>query len=263
MGKYADYILLQFMAFIAVLTICALLDMKTWLCFAAAFLSALAVGLGGIAWAKRGKKEGYISYSKWCFFCKAGGDERLKKAAKKVFCITRAVHEEDGIIFAGEYAVAVFARFAPLSLDMAAACLRKCSLAGIDTIHILSPNKETKAIALGGRMGVKVKTLSFRKFYRLACDAGVVPARTREKRRRLTAIKSALPLMFTRGAAARFCFAALVLALLAFLTPLKNYYLTVSAITLALSFISLALSFKGYSEDEGPLSPPPKTILRK
>ena len=46
-------------------------------------------------------------------------------------------------------------------------------------------------------------------------------------------------------------------------SPLKNYYLTVSAITLTLSFISLALSFKGYSEDEGPLSPPPKTILRK
>ena len=257
MGKYADYILLQFMAFIAALTVCALLDLSTPVCFGSAFLSAIAVGLGGAAIANRGKKQGFVSYSKWCFLCRAGGDEELKKVAMKVFSITRAVHEENGIIYAGEYAVAAFARFSPLSLDMAAACFRKCRQQGVTLIHILSTNKEPKALALGGRMGLKVKALSFRKFYRIACDAGAVPTKVKEKRRRLETLKTTLPLMFTRGAAVRFCFAALVLALLAFLTPLKNYYLIVSAITLTLSFISLAMSFKGYTVDEGPLTPPP------
>ena len=77
MGKYADYILLQFMAFIAALTVCALLDLSTPVCFGAAFLSAIAVGLGGAAIANRGKKQGFVSYSKWCFLCRAGGDEEL------------------------------------------------------------------------------------------------------------------------------------------------------------------------------------------
>ena len=55
--------------------------------------------------------------------------------------------------------------------------------------------------------------------------------------------------------------AAAVLALLSYLTPMQNYYLIVSSVALLLSFISLALSFKGYTEDEGPLSPPPPPLI--
>ena len=261
MGKFADFILIQFMVFLAVFTGCALAELALPVCIIAGILSAIAAGMPWIAVSKRDKKEGFISYSKWCFLCKADGDERLKSAAVKVLSITRAVHEKDGIIFADEYAVAAFARFAPLSLDAAAAVFRKCKALGVDKIHILSPNKEPKALALGGKMRLTVKVLSFRKFYRIACDAGVVPSKSKSGGHRLAAFKTALPLAFTRGAAVRFCLAAAVLALLSYLTPMQNYYLIVSSVALLLSFISLALSFKGYTEDEGPLSPPPPPLI--
>ena len=74
MGKYADYILLQFMAFIAALTVCALLDLSTPVCFGAAFLSAivyycvLSIAMSGawnlIYYARENTLKGLVSQRK-------------------------------------------------------------------------------------------------------------------------------------------------------------------------------------------------------
>ena len=239
MGRYADHVLLMFIAFLAAWTTCALAALHAALCLGISFACLFACGFASAAWAKRGKMPGRVSYQKWCLFCRLEGDERLKKTALKVFCTLRAAHEQDGLIFTGGYAVAVFARFAPLSNDSAAALLRKCSAVGLTRIHILSPCRESRAKALA-----------------LRCGAGEVPLKTSKKIRRIDAFKSALPLLFTRAGAARACFAAFMLCLLSYLTPLKTYYLAISAVTLAFALSAFAVSCKNGSAADGPLSPP-------
>ncbi len=256
MGRYADHVLLMFIAFLAAWTACALAALHAALCLGISFACLFACGFASAAWAKRGKLPGRVSFQKWCLFCRLEGDERLKKTALKVFCTLRAAHEQDGLIFTGGYAVAVFARFAPLSNDSAAALLRKCSAVGLTQIHILSPCRESRAKALALRCGVRFEQLSFRKFYALACGAGEVPLKTSKKIRRTDAFKSALPLLFTRAGAVRACFAAFMLCLLSYLTPLKTYYLAISAVTLAFALSAFAVSCKNGSAADGPLSPP-------
>ena len=60
MGKFADFILIQFMVFLAVFTGCALAKLALSVCIVAGILSAIAAGMPWIAVSKRDKKEGFI-----------------------------------------------------------------------------------------------------------------------------------------------------------------------------------------------------------
>lgn len=263
MGKYADFVLLQFMVFTAALTVCAFFELYAPLAAGIALACALLTGLIGVALSRREKRSGGISFKNWVFICKAGGDERLEKTALNVFRTLRAAESSEGIIFTGDFAVAVFARFAPLSADASAALFRKCERLGIKSLHILSPNRETRAAAIGVRLGFEVRQLPLRAFYRLACGAGEVPQKTKRALKRGAALKAASARLFRRDIAARFCLAALALCLLSQVTPLQTYYLSVSALSLLFSLVCFAFSLKGYGRDDSPLLPERKKLLSK
>lgn len=243
MNRFIDYFALRIALFFLIFVICQLifekLSVSLSVCILVFFAAVLIMEI-----LRKDKNESKCPYNSFVRYFALEGNNALKEKIKDYispmeiteegsdFLIIQNGNEKECIYFAF--------RFSSLSQEDIAKCYRVCKEREIKKGYILGKDTVRTTLSLAGELNLNINFISAKQLYRCLKNKNLLPVTaTKTKIKRKGKIKFFLSVFFSKNNVKHFLFGGIILALMSLITPLKVYYLSVAAITLAFSLICL------------------------
>lgn len=110
---------------------------------------------------------------------------------------------------------------------------------------------DKNALLLAEALPVQIRSVKTRAVFRFLRSVKALPELTTKKKISRLPARDLLGLVFQRRNVKYFLFSAVVLGILAYFTPLKIYYIALSAVNLTAAVVCLCRSFFGTKESKG------------
>lgn len=179
------------------------------------------------------------------------GDEYLVALLRKAADNDNLEYGEDYVRNGNTVWFAAF-RFIKFGTADLCARLRRAEKMGVSRAVILTRSADRRAFGAARFFSVKVSLIRTRTLYRFLARRRALPEL--EHHRASFSLRALLSVAFSRGNLRNYLFSGAVLIAVAFLTPLKIYYLVFGSISLLMALLTLTPLSEGKGDGDGALN---------
>lgn len=237
MGKIVDAIIIRLIIFVGV-TIISLFAIKSTA--AAIAISALITIIISICLhaIEKKKKVKAMKLKKFNTYMIVYGFDRIAEIIEKIFPNTE---RKNGYMIAEQsYVIVPNYKFSKVGKDDIIKAYRLSLTENVNDIYIIGIEIDREALLFSSTLsGKKFYFIPSKVFYKAVKANDLLPKCELDVKSEKIKLRDILGIFFSKSNAKRYLFAAIILLLLGFLTPLKTYYLIISGVTLILAVISL------------------------
>lgn len=237
MGKIVDAIIARLIIFVAI-TIVALFLVKsalTAVAISTVLTLIISICIAGI---EKKQKVKAIKLKKFNTYMIVYGFDTVSETIEKIL---PGSQKKNGYMLTASNAVIMPAyKFSKVNKDDIIKAYRTAISENATDVYIIGIEADREALLFSTTLsGKKFFFIPSKVFYKAAKANNILPKDTISVKSEKIRFKDILLILFSKNNAKRFLVASVFLLLLSFLTPLKNYYLAISAVTLLFAVISL------------------------
>ena len=237
MGKIVDAIIARLIIFVAI-TIVALFLVKSALS-AVAISTVLTLIISiCIAGIEKKQKVKAMKLKKFNTYMIVYGFDTISETIEKIL---PGSQKKNGYMLTASNAVIMPTyKFSKVNKDDIIKAYRTAISENATDVYIIGIEADREALLFSTTLSdKKFFFIPSKVFYKAAKANNILPKDTISVKSEKIRFKDILLILFSKNNAKRFLVASVFLLLLSFLTPLKNYYLAISAVTLLFAVISL------------------------
>lgn len=237
MGKIVDAIIARLIIFVAI-TIVALFLVKsalTAVAISTVLTLIISICIAGI---EKKQKEKAMKLKKFNTYMIVYGFDTIAETIEKIL---PGSQKKNGYMLTASNAVIMPTyKFSKVNKDDIIKAYRTAISENATDVYIIGIEADREALLFSTTLSdKKFFFIPSKVFYKAAKANNILPKDTISVKSEKIRFKDILLILFSKNNAKRFLVASVFLLLLSFLTPLKNYYLAISAVTLLFAVISL------------------------